>query len=390
MFTLSRTSSILVTCPKGLSQYLETEMQALGYDTQALDAGVRTSGTLADCMRLNLHLRCGHRVHYRLKRFGAMHPDMVYNETNSLPWEDIMRPDGYVSVHCNVSHPTIRDSRFANVRVKDAIADRFMSKLGRRPDSGPDEGRGVCVFLYWRGKKAELFLDTTGTPLPKRGYRARPHRAPMQETLAAAVIMATGWNPETHFINPMCGSGTLAIEAGLMACNVAPGLLRQDFAFRHLLDFDAEAWTALRAEARKAMLLRPAGRIIATDHDPAAIEAARDNTDTAGLAETIEFDVCDFRETEVPPAPGAVLFNPEYGERLGDKSQLAATYAGMGDFLKQECAGYTAGIFTGSRGLAKNIGLRPRSKTSFFNAKIACTLLRYELWKGSLKENKPR
>ena len=317
-----------------------------------------------------------------------MHPDMVYNETASLPWEEIMRPDGYVSVHSNVSHPTIRDSRFPNVRVKDGIADRFVARHGIRPDSGPDEAKGVCVFLYWRGKKAELFLDTTGTPLPKRGYRLRPHSAPMQETLAAAVIMATGWKPDTHFINPMCGSGTLAIEAGLMACNIAPGLLRENFAFRHLLDFDPEAWNSLRTEARKAMLPAPPARIIATDMDPLAIEAARDNAAQAGLAEAIEFSVCDFKETEIPPAPGAVLFNPEYGERLGSEDQLAATYTAMGDFLKRQCPGYLAGIFTGSKTLSKRIGLRPLSKTPFYNAKIPCTLLRYAMWTGTLKDNK--
>ncbi|MFW5488566.1 MAG: THUMP domain-containing class I SAM-dependent RNA methyltransferase [Desulfovibrio sp.] len=390
MFTLSINSSILVTCPKGMAPYLEQEMKALGYATEQLDAGVRTTGTLADCMRLNLHLRCGHRVHYRLKRFGAMHPDMVYNETNSMPWEEIMRPDGYLSVHCNVSHPSIRDSRFANVRVKDAIADRFMANNGIRPDSGPDEGKGVCIFLYWRGKKAELFLDTTGTPLPKRGYRTRPHRAPMQETLAASVILGTGWKPDTHFINPMCGSGTLAIEAGLMACNIAPGLLRQDFAFRHLLDFDQEKWEEMRSEARKAMLPTPPARIIATDIDPLAIEAARDNAEQAGLADAIEFSVCDFRETEVPPAPGAVVVNPEYGERLGTQENLEEIYAALGDFLKHQCSGYIAGIFTGSRLLAKHIGLRSKSRAPFYNAKIPCTLFRYEMWTGSLKENKQK
>lgn len=382
MFTLTRESSLLVSCPKGLAPFLAREMRDMGYDAQEMEAGVRTTGTLADCLRLNLHLRCGHRVHYRLKRFGAMHPDMVYREVNALPWEEVFAPDGYFSVHSFVEHPSIRDTRFPNLRVKDAVADRFAAQAGRRPDSGPDQARGVVLFLYWRGPKAELYLDTSGAPLPRRGYRLRPHSAPMQETLAASVIRAAGWDPATPFVNPMCGSGTLAIEAALMARNLAPGLLRQDFAFRHLREFDSAAWEALRAEARQAGLPRAQAPIIATDHDPAALEAARANAAAAGVAEDIAFSLCDFRDTPLPGEPGTVLVNPEYGQRLGDAAELGDTYAGLGDFLKRRCAGWRAGIFTAAPALAKRIGLRPEAKVPFWSAKLACTLLLYSLWQG--------
>jgi len=385
MFTLTRESSLLVSCPKGLAPFLAQEMRDLGCDTQEMEAGVRTTGTLADCLRLNLHLRCGHRVHYRLKRFGAMHPDMVYREVNALPWEEVFAPDGYFSVHSSVSHPSIRDTRFPNLRVKDAVADRFAAQSGRRPDSGPDQGRGVVLFLYWNGPKAELHLDTSGIPLPRRGYRLHPHTAPMQETLAAAVIRAAGWDPATPLVNPMCGSGTLAIEAALMARSIAPGLLRQDFAFRHLRQFDPAAWDALRTRARQAILPRAAGRIIATDHDPAALDAARANAEEAGVADSIEFSLCDFRDTPMPEEPGVVLVNPEYGQRLGDAAELGDTYAGLGDFLKRRCAGWRAGIFTAAPALAKRIGLRPEAKTPFYSAKLACSLLQYSLWQGPRK-----
>lgn len=385
MFTLSRESIILVSCPKGLAPYTALEMRELGFEAEELEAGVRTSGTLRDCMLLNLRLRCGHRVHYRLKRFGAMHPDMIYRETNALPWEEIFSPDGYLSVHSSVSHPTIRDTRFPNLRVKDAVVDRFADKAGRRPDSGPDEGRGVCLFLYWRGKKAELFLDTTGIPLPRRGYRRNPFRAPMQETLAASVIRAVAWNPDENFVNPMCGSGTLAIEAALMARRIAPGLLRESFAFMHLAEFDVPAWQELRAEAEAAILPRAPGRVVASDHDAQALEAARDNARQAGVEEDIEFVPCDFRDTPVPQGPGAVLVNPEYGERLGDADELGETYKALGDFLKQRCAGYRAGVFTSNAALAKRIGLRAERKVPFHSAKLSCTLHVYGLWTGSAR-----
>jgi putative N6-adenine-specific DNA methylase len=390
MFTLTRESALLVSCPKGLAPFLAQEMRELGYAAEELEAGARTTGTLADCLRLNLHLRCGHRVHYRLKRFGAMHPDMVYREVNALPWEEVFAPDGYFSVHSSVAHPSIRDSRFPNLRVKDGVADRFAAQAGRRPDSGPDQARGVVLFLYWHGPKAELYLDTSGAPLSRRGYRLRPHTAPMQETLAAAVIRAAGWDPSTHFVNPMCGSGTLAIEAALLARSVAPGLLREDFAFRHLREFDPAAWEAMRAKARQAILPRAKSRIVATDHDPAALDAARANAEEAGVADSIEFSLCDFRDTLVPEGPGAVLVNPEYGERLGDAAELGDAYAGLGDFLKQHCAGYRAGIFTASPALAKRIGLRPEAKVPFYSAKLACMLLRFSLWPGTRKGNPPQ
>lgn len=391
MFTLSLQSAILVSCPKGLAPYVAREMTALGYQTQELDAGVRTTGTLADCLRLNLHLRCGHRVHYRLKRCGALHPDMLYREVNNMPWEEIFSPDGYLSVHSSVDHPTIRDSRFPNLRVKDGVVDRFAKACGRRPDSGPDMARGVCLFLYWHGPKAELFLDTTGVPLPKRGYRVNPYRAPMQETLAAAVVAASGWQPDQHFVNPMCGSGTLAIEAALQATNTAPGLLREGFAFEHLREFDPGAWTQMRQEAGKKRLTTPAGAIIATDHDPKAVDAARENARRAGVEDCIEFAVCDYADTRVPDAAdrgGVVLVNPEYGERLGDETELAGVYQGLGDFLKQKCAGYRAGIFTASSKLAKRIGLRPVARIPFWSAKLECRLLVYELWRGTLKDRR--
>ncbi len=383
MFTLSRESVILVSCPKGLSPYLALEMRELGYETEELEAGARTKGTLLDCMRLNLHLRCGHRVHYRLKRFGALHPDMIYREANALPWEEIFSADGYLSVHSSVSHPSIRDTRFPNLRVKDAVVDRFARETGRRPDSGPDEGRGVCLFLYWRDRKADLFLDTTGIPLPKRGYRLNPFRAPMQETLAAAVIRAIFWDPAENFVNPMCGSGTLAIEAALMARHIAPGLLRESFAFMHLTEFEASAWQGLLDEAKARILPGPKGRIVATDMDAQAVAAARDNARQAGVEGDIEFSVCDFRETPVPEGRGAVLVNPEYGERMGEADELGETYKALGDFLKRRCAGYRAGVFTGNAALAKHVGLRTERKVLFFSAKLPCVLYVYNLWEGS-------
>jgi 23S rRNA G2445 N2-methylase RlmL len=209
----------------------------------------------------------------------------------------------------------------------------------------------------------------------------------MQETLAAAVILATGWNGRRGFVNPMCGSGTLAIEAALFAGGRAPGLLRSNYGFIHLRGFDPAAWRAVRAQAHEAQK-ETAARIIATDVDPRAVVAARQNARTAGVEERIEFAVCSFQETTIPERSGVVVLNPPYGERTGDISTLAGLYREIGDFFKKRCGGHRGYIFTGNAALAKQVGLRTKRRVPFFNGEIECRLLEYELYEGSRREEK--
>ncbi len=207
----------------------------------------------------------------------------------------------------------------------------------------------------------------------------------MQETLAAAVIKATGWNGSGHFINPMCGSGTLAIEAALAGLNRASGILRDNFGFMHLKGFNESLWKELRTQAKKEAGKTLNCRIIATDIRRDAVEAARSNAATAGVERLIEFAVCDYSETLIPDGSGIVILNPEYGERMGAGKELESVYKGIGDFFKQKCGGYTGYIFTGNLDLTKKVGLRAKKKVQFFNGAIECKLLEYELYKGSRK-----
>ena len=270
-------------------------------------------------------------------------------------------------VTSSVKNSTISDTRYPNLKCKDAIADRMSEKFGRRPDSGPLRDRAV-IHLYWEDKDCSIYIDTSGEPLSKRRYRKIPLGAPMQETLAAAVIMATGWSGEGTFINPMCGSGTLAIEASLIALNRPPGLLRDNFGFMHIKGFKEESWERLRENAKSSIKKRLDFRIIASDASSKAIEAAKNNAETAGVTHLIEFHICDFRETPVPEGGGIVILNPEYGERMGTEKALEDTYKGIGDFFKQKCKGCTGFIFTGSLNLAKRWGLRQRGAYSSLTA----------------------
>ena len=293
-----------------------------------------------------------------------------------MPWEEWLDERGYLAVTSAVNNPSIRDSRFANMKCKDAIVDRMMQTCGRRPDSGPDRSKTV-IHLHWRDDRASIYFDTSGESLSKRNYRKIPLMAPMQESLAAALILATRFSGEEDFINPMCGSGTLAIEAALIAMGKSPSLLRTNFGFMHLKGFPLSAWQDLRKKARESAKKRPTGRIIATDVNPEAVDAALQNARTAGVESHIAFQVCPFEETDVPEGKGVILLNPPYGERMGDLSHLGETYQGIGDFFKlkgKDCRGY---IFTGNLDLAKQVGLKTSRRITFYNGEIECRLLEY-------------
>ncbi len=390
-------NKILITCAKGIPPYLMAELLALGFPVlDELIAGIATEGTIDDTIRLNLMLRTAHRVLFLIREFVAPDPDALYRAVSEIAWEEYIAPDGYVCVTSSVDNPTIRDSRFANVKCKDAIVDRIKEKCGQRPDSGPDQDRAV-VNLYWKDDRCSLYIDTSGEPLSRRGYRKIPLTAPMQETLAAAVIQATGWtsvqasgqNSSGHFINPMCGSGTLAIEAALIGLNRAPGLLRDNFGFMHIRGFNEALWDDLRFQAKKAAKKTLDCRIIATDIRQEAVEAAKKNAATAGVGHLVEFGVCDYSETPIPDVGsggrGSVILNPEHGERMGKIKELESVYKGIGDFFKQKCRGYTGYLFTGNLDLAKQVGLRAKRRVPFFNGGIECRLLEYELYEGSRK-----
>jgi 23S rRNA G2445 N2-methylase RlmL len=377
-------NKIVLTCPKGIAPYLKDEVAALGFPViGTAEATVDTHGTLDDTMKLNLHLRTAHRVLFLLKEFEAHHPDKLYREVVELPWENYLKENGYFSVHSAVSTDALKDPRFGTLRCKDAIVDRIRNKCGRRPDSG-SEPTGAAVFLHWQDNRAAVYLDTSGEPLSRRGYRKDPFKAPMQETLAAATILATTWNKSEIFINPMCGSGTLAIEAALMALRRAPGLSRDNFGFMHLKTFNKIKWNALTKEAWRDARSTIDTKIVATDIDPEAIIAAKKNARDAGVEHAIVFETCDFRQTPVPPGgPGVLFFNPEYGERLGSEAELEPIYQAIGDFLKKSCVGYRGYVFTGNLNLAKKVGLRSNRRITFFNSNLECRLLEFEMYEGT-------
>lgn len=390
MNLFSLTSRIIITCSNRLSPWLQKDVEELGYQpVRVFKTGVELRGTMQDCIQLNLNLRCASQVLLSIKEFKAVNADELYKVLVTLPWEEIIPAGEYFSISSNVSNETITNNLFANVKVKDAIADRFREKTGQRPNSGA-ELTGAVIHLYWKDDTAEIFIDTSGETLSKHGYRKIPGKAPMLESLAAATLLAGNWDRQSPFVNPMCGSGTLAIEAALMATNRRPGLYRSNYGFMHLLGYDKATYEKACTKLQQQVTSAPEGLcIIATDISEDAIFVTKTNAGIAGVAELIETTVCDFEQTSIPASSGgAVYFNPEYGDRLGVEDALQATYKRIGDFLKQQCKGYFGYIFTGNLELAKKIGLKPKRRIEFFTSKIDCRLLEYELYAGSRDEKK--
>jgi len=374
---------IFISTARNLTPYLNQELLSFGFkELSILNTGVFLEASFDDIMRLNLSLHSANHIFLLVKEFVCNSPDELYKQVVNIEWENLIFEDGYVSIFSNVSNPTIRDSRFANLKCKDAIVDRLVKIKGKRPDSGPLRDKTV-IYLYWIDKRCAIYIDTSGESLSKRGYRKIPLKAPLQETLASGIILATNWQGKTHFVNPMCGSGTLAIEAAFMALNRAPSILRKNFGFMHTKFYNAATFEEIKKEIRKKENKNINQKIMATDIDKYAIEAAYKNACLAQVENYIEFKTCDFRQTPMPRPPGIIVINPEYGIRLGDINELENLYKEMGDFLKQKCSGFTAYIFSGNISLLKKVGLKSQKKIIFYNGDIECRLYEYSLYEGS-------
>lgn len=375
---------VVVTCKDRFSSYLEKELIDLGYRPVKTErTSIELEASLSDCIFLNLHLRTASHVLFEIRSFYLHHADDIYRRIKALPWEDYISESSYFSVISHVDNESVDNPLFVNVRIKDAIVDRFREKSGIRPDSG-SALEGAVFQLFWKETQANLYINTTGDTLAKHGYRKIPGKAPMLEALASATIIATDWDRQSPFVNPMCGSGTLAIEAAMMATNRFPGLLRDHYAFMHIKGYDEDFYQEEKEKLKAEIIERPGLRIIASDISEQAILFSRENASMAGVEDLVEFEVGDFEETTVPESDsGVVFFNPEYGERLGEEDDLAITYKRMGDFMKQRCPGYTGFIFTGNVSLGKKVGLRAARKIEFYNGTIDCRLLKFELYRGT-------
>ena len=369
-------------CPRGLEAPLAAELTALDAQYVApADGGVSFSGERSLAYRANLESRLASRILWQVAHGRCRNENELYALAKSVDWGTHFNVDRTIRVDVAATNSPLPSLEFATLKVKDAVCDRFRDATGRRPSVAklrPD----VRVHAFLTEREATLYLDTSGEALFKRGYRRDAEGAPLRENLAAGLIALSGWTPAQPLLDPMCGSGTIAIEAALIAADRAPGLART-FGFQKLAWFDGPTWQRLRQRAHDRVRSAPASiEIFASDTAATALAHCRSNAATAGIAGWIDVMQADALERAAPRDHGILIANPPYGLRLGDDAALAAFYPKLGDALKQRFPGWTACLLTGDLRLAKLIGLKPSKKTPLFNGNIDCRLFRFEIVAG--------
>lgn len=365
------------TCARGVEPVLAGELRELGAaDVSPGRGGVAFAGDRALLYRANLWLRTAVRVLMPIHDAPVRSPEELYDAVRSVDWREYLTADHTLAVDCNVRDSQITHSKYAALKTKDAICDQFTEREGRRP-SVDVERPMVGLNLHIFRDEAVLSLDSSGASLHKRGYRPVQTRAPLNEALAAALILTAGWDPATSFADPLCGSGTLPIEAAWLALRRPPGLTRRHFGFQGWMDYDVRLWTALRDEARAGVGTRLAAPVAGSDARSDAVSFATRNARAAGVGNLLRFavrDVADFRPPDGPP--GVVLCNPPYGERLGEARELVPLYETMGCVFAERCRGWRVYVFAADTGLARRLGVEVVDSVPFFNGKIPCRLLR--------------
>lgn len=374
------------TAAKGTESLVANELVATGaQNIRSVVGGVHFEGGLETLYRANLWLRTANRVLMPIASFPCPTPEALYEHTRNVEWRDWMTVDSTLAVDCSCRDSQISHSHYAALKVKDAIVDRFRDRTGRRPNV--DRVRpALQINAYIAKNRCVLNLDASGDRLHRRGYRRQTTDAPLRETLAAAIVGLVEWDNEGMFIDPMCGSGTVAIEAALKAMHYAPGLLRcrdtrhTAFGFQRWRNFDQQLWIRLIEEARAEIREKIPGRILGYDISRPALRIASENAKLAGLERYVRFIRGDALKLSPRGRQGVIVCNLPYGQRTGETEALKSLYSGLGNVLKQRCAGYTAYLFTGNLKLAKWIGLRTAKRFTLYNGPIECRLLKYELF----------
>lgn len=367
-------------CPRGLEALLAGELVELGArGAQAVAGGVAFAGDWAVCYRANLWSRIASRVLWRVAEFDYAGEEDVYRAARGVDWPRLFAVERTLRVNVTAHKSSLKSLEFITLRIKDAVCDRFRDACGRRPSverARPE----VRVHAYLEERRGALYLDTSGEPLFKRGWRGDVVEAPLRENLAAGILMLTGWRPEETLLDPMCGGGTLLIEAAAMARGRAPGAKRA-FGFEKLAGFDAHSWERIRQEPARVPAASP--RIYGSDSDPRALAAARRHLAAAGVERWVTLEQADVLDRPAPPGAGVLVANPPYGERIGSAEALARFYPALGDALKRRFAGWRCFVFTADLRLPKLIRLVPSRRVPLYNGALECRLYEFRIVAGS-------
>lgn len=380
--------SLVLTCPRGLESILATEILAIiGKNAIVGNGFVRLeNGTIEDVYRLNLHSRVASKVLLQVAHSPYRNEDDIYRTAKSVAWFLWFSVRHTFKISIESQQANVKSLNFAALRVKDAVCDCFREEYNERPSVDKDNP-DIKIAVFLDKKTVSIYLDTSGEPLFKRGYRQGQGVAPLRENLAAGLLLLAGFNGEQAFFDPMAGSGTIAIEAALIAKKQATGLNR-DFAFQKFNHFQAALWQKIHQQAQQAIIDAP-HHIFAFDKDEKMVKIATQNARNAGVAKDINFQVAHFPcDNLLPNAAGLLLTNPPYGERLATQQIVQKQYPQWAACLKQQFAGWTAGFFTADRELPKIMRLLPKRKIPLYNGRLDCRLFLFDMVSGSHRRQK--
>ena len=385
---MSTAEQFFASCPRGLEHVLAAELGALHANAVTpTEGGVQFAGPFTLGYAVNLHSRVASRVLWRVGQARYRGDQDIYDATCKVDWPRLFAVDRTLRVNVSAIKSPLKSLDFVTLRIKDAICDTFRKRDGQRP-SIDTQAPDVRVHAFLTADSLALYLDTSGEPLFKRGYRRESGEAPLRENLAAGMLALSGWTPGVPLLDPMCGSGTLLCEAAQIATRRAPGIGRA-FGFEKLLNFDSQAWTTLRDTAYAAENNTIKTDIYGSDLHGDALALARANLEELDLTAQVTLKQANVLEMPAPAAAGIIVTNPPYGVRLDDRDDLAAFYPKLGDALKRNFSGWTAYILSADFPLAKKIGLAASKRTPLFNGALECRLFEYKLVAGSMRKTKP-
>jgi putative N6-adenine-specific DNA methylase len=368
----------------GLENVLAEELKSIGAaDVRIANRAVLFSGNKELLYRVNYFSRCALSILVSVSDFSIRSKDDLYKGASGIDWSSVMDPESAFSVVPVVNSKLFDHTGYPGLIVKDAIADYFRNKSGRRP-SVDSINPSIVINLHISNDRVNISLDSSVVPLFKRGYRTEQSVAPLNEVLAAGILMLSGWDPSSSLTDPMCGSGTIPIEAGLIACCIPPGKFRQFFGFMKWKNFDEQLFEKVKQEGDRQICKSPV-KISGSDISEQAVSQSVVNINNAGLSDQISIEICDFKDLIPLESKDYLVFNPPYGQRL-NSGEIDKLYSMIGTTLKHRFAGSKAWIITSGKEYLNNIGLKPKAKYTLFNGALECILAGYELYEGSKKK----
>lgn len=371
----------------GLEEVLTKELEKLGArEIKVMKRAVGFVGDTGFMYKANYWLRTALRVLKPIASFTVSDDKNLYDRVKTIEWKKYLTENDLLAVSTSLSTDIFNHTQYVSQKTKDAIVDQFREQTGKRPSVDLDNPT-VRVHIHIEGNVCTVSLDSSGQPLFKRGYRTEVNLAPLNETLAAGMILMSGWEPHRVFIDPMCGAGTLPIEAALIACNIPPGYFREGFGFQKWNDYDADLFNKI-TESALSKVNNKDFRIFGSDISDSVVRKAHQNVIQAKMDDVIKLTASRFEDFDPPEGGGVVIFNPPYGERL-DQTDVNVLYKSIGDTLKKKYAGYTAWIISSNREAVNQIGLHSTRKISLFNGALECKFLRYEMYSGTKKQKAP-